>query len=132
MLEEEHQAKCSQFTLVMIPKDSKELDLEDEIQKTKCRRALAGIVELFLNFMRAQTGMAVFFQAGIELDHSDRGRVFDVISLSSVPEGHPSFAKFNLPFFRDALSKEFANWLRTIKRCQIEEGVEFPPPLLFP
>ncbi|KAL0565493.1 SERTA domain-containing protein 3, partial [Marasmius crinis-equi] len=126
MLEEEFVEKCESYSSVMIPKDSKEINLEDEIQKTKCRRALAGIVEPFLNFVRAQTGMAVFFQAGIELDHPDRGRAFDVVSLSSVPEGHPSFAKFNLPFFRDALSKEFANWLRTIKRRQIEEGFEFP------
>ncbi|KAL0564052.1 SERTA domain-containing protein 3 [Marasmius crinis-equi] len=126
MLEEDYQKKCSEYSSVMIPKDSKELDLEDELQKTKCRRALASVVEPFLNFVRAQTGMAVFFQAGIELDHPDRGRAFDIVSLSSVPEGLPSFAKFNLPFFRDSMSREFANWLRTIKRHQIEAGVEFP------
>ncbi|KAL0562832.1 hypothetical protein V5O48_019246 [Marasmius crinis-equi] len=35
MLEEDYQKKCSEYSSVMIPKDSKELDLEDELQKTK-------------------------------------------------------------------------------------------------
>ncbi|KAL0571371.1 hypothetical protein V5O48_010596, partial [Marasmius crinis-equi] len=126
LMEEQFQKRLEEHSCVKMPEGETSLDIEKEHEMVRCRQALAGVVELFLNFIREHTGMAVFFQAGLELDHPDRGRAFDVFSMCSVPEGTPKFADYDMNFFQEHFAKTFAEWLRVIKRRQIEAGVEFP------
>ncbi|KAL0568488.1 hypothetical protein V5O48_013499 [Marasmius crinis-equi] len=126
LMEEDYQEKVEDYIGTKVPDEESGLDLERELERAKCRRSLAVVVEPFINFIREHTGMAVFFQAGVELDHPDRGRAFDVFSMCSVPTGAPKLADYDMNFFQEHFGKTFADWLRAVKRQQIEAGVEFP------
>ncbi|KAL0567759.1 hypothetical protein V5O48_014234 [Marasmius crinis-equi] len=114
------------YCSVKAPEEENRLDMEKEFEKARCRRALARVVGPFLDFVQESMGMAVFFQAGIELDDPEQGRAFDVVSMCSVPKGIPKFADFNMNFFQEHFGKTFAEWLRVVKRRMMAAGVEFP------
>ncbi|KAL0577211.1 hypothetical protein V5O48_004777 [Marasmius crinis-equi] len=101
------------------------LDIEQELDLASCRRNLTTFAQPLLDFIREHTGMVCFLQAGYERDHPDKGHDFEIVSLSSVPQGMPKFPEYNIPFFGQ-FGREFAKWVRAIKQRQLELGVESP------
>ncbi|KAL0574978.1 hypothetical protein V5O48_006994 [Marasmius crinis-equi] len=105
--------------------DGKTLNMERELDLALCRCNLTAFAQPFLDFIRQHTGMVCFLQAGYERDHPSEGHDFEIVSLSSVPEGAPKFPDHNMSFFGQ-FGREFAKWVRAIKQHQMEMGVEYP------
>ncbi|KAL0567045.1 hypothetical protein V5O48_014950 [Marasmius crinis-equi] len=105
--------------------DGKVLNMERELELAACRRNLTSFAQPLLDFIREHTGMVCFFQAGYERDDPSEGHDFEIVSLSSVPEGSIRLPEFNIPFFAQ-FGREFAKWVRAIKQHQIEAGFEYP------
>ncbi|KAL0566706.1 hypothetical protein V5O48_015302 [Marasmius crinis-equi] len=95
--------------------DTEDLGLEEQ---AGYRRNLPGILQPILEACSQFTGMAIFLQAGLELDHPDQGNDFDVLSLSAVPDGCPTLDQFGLAEYND-FNMHFLVWLREIERIKL-------------
>ncbi|KAL0562846.1 hypothetical protein V5O48_019233, partial [Marasmius crinis-equi] len=80
--------------------------------------------------------MSIFLQAGVELDHPDQGKEFNVLSLSAVPKGCPTFDRFGLAEYNE-FNKHFLGWLCELERIKLglsepTDSVVVPPKASFP
>ncbi|KAL0571332.1 hypothetical protein V5O48_010630 [Marasmius crinis-equi] len=106
--DEQYEAKRAHWA---VPDGSMNLDSEEQAgYQQNLPRLLQPILDACSHF----TGMSIFLQAGLELDHPDEACEFDVLSLSAVPEGCPTLDRFGLAEY-DTFNLHFLGWLQEIE-----------------
>ncbi|KAL0564142.1 hypothetical protein V5O48_017913 [Marasmius crinis-equi] len=86
--------------------------------QAKCRENLPRVLQPLLNAVSRYTGMSLFLQGGLELDHPDQGMEYDTVSLCSVAEGCPRLDKFDIAKF-GAFGTHFLSWLNTVEKIKL-------------
>ncbi|KAL0567188.1 hypothetical protein V5O48_014807 [Marasmius crinis-equi] len=94
---------------------SDDISLEEQaVFRENLPRVLQPILEACSRF----TGMSLFLQGGVELDHPDQASEFDVLSLCAVPNRCPTFDQFGLAEY-SAFNTHFLGWIQAIERIKL-------------